>query len=124
MNGGGGPAGDLAALRPHVCSFCGRGFPSLQSLGGHMTTHRRELVELRRQHEAFVADQRRPKMGPPCRRGITMVQLTPNHAFWEDYRKGSRPSPPVIDFMGLEHQQVQVSREVHGVDESEKALDD
>ncbi|CAL9083328.1 unnamed protein product, partial [Musa textilis] len=158
MNGGGGvphggsdaaPAlGTEPRLASHVCSFCRKHFGSLQSLGGHMTTHRREMEELRRQHEAYMASHRQPRPAAPtpaarssvrmlrprhCRlqeaRGICMTPLAANSAFWAAYRSADRP-PPFIDFMGVMEPEAAPpllplpEQEVHQVESSEDTLSD
>ncbi|RWV83802.1 hypothetical protein BHE74_00051981 [Ensete ventricosum] len=125
-------------------------FGSLQSLGGHMTTHRREMEELRRQHEAYMASHRLPRPAVPtpaarssmrmlrprhCRlqeaRGIYMTPLAANHAFWAAYRSTDR-LPPFINFMEVMEPEAVAARpllqvpqqEVHQVESSEDTLSD
>ncbi|KAG0464460.1 hypothetical protein HPP92_020073 [Vanilla planifolia] len=42
----------------HVCSYCNKVYPNLQALGGHQTAHRKEIEEMRRQHDAQVHESR------------------------------------------------------------------
>lgn len=110
---------------PHACSFCGRLFPTLQSLGGHMTSHRSELDLMRKHHEFHLACQQL-KIAPPttshevmpplkqedisspatksreATSGIPMEPLTPNYAYWEMYRRTGHP-PPFYNFMETKH---------------------
>ncbi|CAL9151347.1 unnamed protein product, partial [Musa hybrid cultivar] len=143
MNGGGGvPHGSSTAapalgteprLASHVCSFCRKHFGSLQSLGGHMTMHRREMEELRRQHEAYMASHRQPRPAvptPAAPRGIYMTPLAANHAFWAAYRSTDR-LPPFINFMGVMEPEAAAppllqlpQQEVRQVESSEDTLSD
>ncbi|PKA56554.1 hypothetical protein AXF42_Ash015327 [Apostasia shenzhenica] len=45
----------------HVCSYCNKVYPNLQALGGHQTAHRKEIEEMRRQHEARVQESKQQR---------------------------------------------------------------
>ncbi|XP_047306884.1 transcriptional regulator TAC1-like [Impatiens glandulifera] len=42
--------------KPYRCSFCKRGFPNAQALGGHMNIHRKERAKLREDQLMMNAD--------------------------------------------------------------------
>jgi len=88
----------------HQCSFCDRIFSSLQSLGGHLTSHRGEIAMMRREHEAFMEGRQRARSRGE-QDGFPFKLLTPNYAFWEAYRRG-HPPPPTIKFMEIPELQV------------------
>lgn len=117
-----------------------------------MTMHRREMEELRRQHEAYMASHRQPRPAVPtpaarssmrmlrprhCRlqeaRGIYMTPLAANHAFWAAYRSTDR-LPPFINFMGVMEPEAAAAaappllqlpqQEVRQVESSEDTLSD
>ncbi|KAH7660365.1 beta-beta-alpha zinc fingers domain-containing protein [Dioscorea alata] len=61
--------GRRAAL--HACSYCDKSFESLQALGGHQTAHRREIEEMRREHDAIVnATRTGPLIAPALIRPV------------------------------------------------------
>ncbi|KAG0469003.1 hypothetical protein HPP92_018331 [Vanilla planifolia] len=88
------------------CCFCNKGFRSLQALGGHQTIHRREIKEMRRQHDAYMSASRRsgrPAFEPrPSSEGaavgdedrLRMILLGANAAFWAAHRKLRREPKP------------------------------
>lgn len=141
MNGGGGSSvgcsnGTTRGFRqeptfmPNTCTLCRRTFATPESLRVHTTIHRRNMELLRFQHEALIAREQRShdssKQTPRDHHGDhgnDMIPLTPNHAFWEPYRKAGQ-LPPVIDFMGVgnsmasEQPSLQLPQEVHHQDDS------
>ncbi|XP_039141922.1 uncharacterized protein LOC120279130 [Dioscorea cayenensis subsp. rotundata] len=67
--------GRRAAL--HACSYCDKSFESLQALGGHQTAHRREIEEMRREHDAIVnATRMGPLIAPSLMRPAVREQPT------------------------------------------------
>ncbi|KAM3225522.1 hypothetical protein ACQJBY_058335 [Aegilops geniculata] len=66
------------------CYLCGKWWPTVPTLGGHMSSRRCANKRRRRQDDAPV--------GPWL--------LAPNRFFWEEYRHEERP-PVEINFLGL-----------------------
>ncbi|CAM0912269.1 unnamed protein product [Alopecurus aequalis] len=61
------------------CSFCPRTFTNLHARGGHMTMHRREVLESRREYEEYMSKRAKD---------FTMHVLPANKDFWKRYHKG------------------------------------
>ncbi|KAG0488652.1 hypothetical protein HPP92_007233 [Vanilla planifolia] len=93
------------------CSFCTKGFFSLQALGGHQTIHRGEIKEMRLRYEEDMVACRKKRAveGDGCGSideatlmaspgdGIEMTYLRPNRPFWEAHKKLKR-EPTALDF--------------------------
>ena len=69
------------------CSYCPKTFTNLHARGGHMTKHRREVLEARREHEEYMSKRAKGITMDPL---PPMDPLQPNRAFWRRYRKGQQ----------------------------------
>uniref|UniRef100_A0ACD6AIS7 Uncharacterized protein n=1 Tax=Avena sativa TaxID=4498 RepID=A0ACD6AIS7_AVESA len=89
---------DLVLVIPgpiYNCSYCPRTFTNLHARGGHMTKHRREILEARRKHEEFMSKRANDL--------IAMDPLQPGRAFWRRYYRGQERLIlfPILEYRDL-----------------------